>query len=396
MKEIIKAAVARVFKENYKSTARAVLNAGGARSGKSYALAQLLLMRARNNAGLNVGVTRKTMPALKMTAMRLFIDLLKKYKLYSAKNHNKMEHYYNLGSSRVQFFSLDDPEKIKSSEFNYIWMEEATEFSYADYITLLTRLSAPPAPNLKNQIFLTFNPSDANGWIAKNLLPSPDAQAIYSCYKDNPFLTKDYIETLESLKNVDENYYRVFTLGQWGGNKNIIYDNYGFADAPPPGAREIIWGLDFGFNNPTALVKIYLTDNGVSAEEKLYKTNLTNRNIIERLSSLIPPAERGQAIYADAAEPDRIKEIYDAGFNILPANKAVNLGIMSVKSRNLIILKSSANLIKEIQSYVWKTDLSGGALDEPVKFNDHALDALRYAVHTHFNAAAPEPRITFF
>ncbi|MCL2888439.1 MAG: PBSX family phage terminase large subunit [Elusimicrobia bacterium] len=396
MKEIIKATVARVFKENNKSTARTVVNAGGARSGKSYALAQLLLMRAHNNPGLNVGITRKTMPALKMTAMRLFIDLLKKYKLYSAKNHNKMEHYYDLGVSRVQFFSLDDPEKIKSSEFNYIWMEEATEFTYADYITLLTRLSASTAKNLKNQIFLTFNPSDANCWIAKNLLPSPDVQTIYSCYKDNPFLTADYIETLESLKNVDDNYYRVFTLGEWGRNKNIIYENYNFVDAPPQNALEIIWGIDFGFNNPAALVKIYLTDEGVTAEEKLYKTNLTNKNIIERLSSIIPPADRGQTIYADAAEPDRIKEIYDAGFNILPANKAVNPGIMSVKNRNLFILKSSANLIKEIQSYVWKTDLNGNVLEEPVKFNDHALDALRYAVHTHFAAATPEPRVTFF
>ena len=275
-------------------------------------------------------------------------------------------------------------------------MEEATEFTYADYITLLTRLSAPPAANLKNQIFLTFNPSDANCWIAKNLLPSPDTQVIYSSYKDNPFLTEDYIETLESLKNVDENYYRVFTLGRWGQNKNIIYDSYTFADAPPQNAREIIWGLDFGFNNPTALVKIYLAEEGVTAEEKLYKTNLTNKNLIERLSSIIPPAERGQPIYADAAEPDRIKEIYDAGFNILPANKAVGPGIMSVKSRNLFILKSSADLIKEIQSYVWKSDLNGGVLEDPVKFNDHALDALRYAVHTHFAAAAPEPRVTFF
>jgi len=396
MPEIIKAPVGRVFKENFKSTARAVVNAGGARSGKSYALAQLMLMRAYNYSGLNVGITRKTMPALKMTAMRLFIDLLKKYKLYSAKNHNKMEHYYNLNGSRVQFFSLDDPEKIKSAEFNYIWLEEATEFNYADYITLLTRLSAPAPAGLKNQIFLTFNPSDANCWIAKNLLTSPDARVIYSSYKDNPFLSKDYIDTLESLKNADENYYRVFTLGQWGRRQNIIYDNYNFIDAPPQNAREIIWGLDFGFNNPTALVKVYLADSGVCAEEKLYKSGLTNKELIDRLSSIIPPASRHETIYADAAEPDRIKEIFDAGFNIKPANKAVTQGIISVKSRALSVVKSSANLIKEIQNYVWKTDLNGNALEDPVKFNDHALDALRYAVHTHFSAAAPEPEITFF
>ena len=177
---------------------------------------------------------------------------------------------------------------------------------------------------------------------------------------------------------------------------NIVYDKYIFVDSPPRNAREIIWGLDFGYNNPTALVKIFLTDGGVTAEEKFYETGLTNKNIIERLSSAIPPERRSEPIYADSSEPDRIAEIYAAGFNIIPARKAVKPGVLSVKSKNLFIVKSSANLTKEIQSYVWKTDLNGNILEDPVKFNDHALDALRYAVHTHFSAGAPaEAEITF-
>ncbi|ACC98403.1 Phage terminase, large subunit [Elusimicrobium minutum Pei191] len=394
-KNLIKPKIGPVFKLNNKAGKRTVINVGGARSGKSHAVAQLLIMRALNLQGINVGITRKTMPALKMTAARLVTDLLKEYGLYSEKNHNKMEHYYNLGKSRIQFFSLDNPEKIKSAEFNYIWMEEATEFTYEDYVTLLTRLSAPIKEPYKNQIFLTLNPSDSNSWIAKKLLSAQNTQIIKSSYKDNPFLSKDYINTLLGLKDIDENYYRVFALGQWGANKNIVYDNYTFVDEIK-NTDNVIWGLDFGFNNPSALVKLYISDEGVYTEEKLYKSGLTNSALIKNLAEIIPPSQRHESIYADAAEPARIAEISEAGFNIHPALKDVKAGILSVKTKKLFINKNSSNLIKEIQGYCWKTDLNGNALEEAVKFNDHALDALRYALHTHFFISGKKPDVSFF
>lgn len=395
----IKIPVGKLFGRTLKAKATTVVNVGGARSGKSYAAAQILIMKALNEDGANIAVTRKTMPALKMTAYRLILELLQKYGLYKASSLNKTDNYYTLNKSRIQFFSLDDAEKIKSSEFNYIWMEEANEFTYNDYLVLLTRLSAPAAEGAKNKIFLTLNPTDANCWIAKNLLAREDVAVINSNYKDNKFLSGEYIDTLLSLKNHDSNAYNIFALGQWGSNEKTVYPNWQPADAPPDGCDEIIWGLDFGFNNPSALVKVYIKDRGCCAQEILYKTGLTNAELIENLKNIIAPTERAQPIYADAAEPDRIAEILAAGFNIHPALKAVNAGIMAVKASGLSITKCSANLIKEIQNYCWKTDNNGNTLEEPVKFNDHALDALRYAIYTYGmqnkqSCAAPD--ITFF
>jgi len=106
--------VTNIFKKNLTSKEKVIVNVGGARSGKSYAIAQMLILKANNIQGISIAVTRKTMPALKMTAYRLFINLLKEYGLYNAKKHNRTEHFYELGKSRIQFFSLDDPEKIKS------------------------------------------------------------------------------------------------------------------------------------------------------------------------------------------------------------------------------------------------------------------------------------------
>ncbi|HUT86156.1 MAG TPA: PBSX family phage terminase large subunit [Elusimicrobiales bacterium] len=392
----IKTKITNVFKRNFYSLARTVVNIGGARSSKSHSIAQLLIFKADTERNKNIGITRKTMPALKMTSYRLVIDLLKSYGLYNPKNHNKTEDYYELNSNRINFFSLDDPEKIKSTEFNYIWMEEANEFNYRDYITLLTRLSGKTNPKEKNKMFLSLNPSEANSWIAKKLIAQKNIEVIKSTYKDNPFINTDYIKILEDLKNQDENYYRIYALGQWGMSQNLVYSNYEFTDKLPCKPDETIWGLDFGYNNPSSLVRVDFKDRTPHIRQYLYETGLTNADIIVRLKKIIPQKNRHHEIFADSAEPDRIAEISREGFNIHPANKSVLAGIDTLKRFKLHITKDSANLIKEIQSYKWKTNSSGKSLEEPVKFNDHALDAVRYAIHSYIKKQGMMPEIITF
>ena len=375
--------VSKVFKQTFSANTTTVINVGGARSGKSYAMAQLLIYKAVNEI-CQIAVTRKTMPALKMTAMRLILNLLKDYNLFTPACLNKTENTYKMGRSMFQFFSLDDPEKIKSSEFNYIWLEEATEFTYQDYGVLLTRLSAPIINGKQNQIFLTLNPTDINSWIYKKLFTQKDITVIKSTYKDNNFLQQSYINTLLSLKNYDENAYKVFALGEWGASEKIIYKNWSLVDELPQNPSEIFYGLDFGFNNPTALVQVTVYDGKFYAKEILYQSGLTNTALTEKLKTLLNGQE-SKTIYADAAEPNRIAEISANGLNIKPAQKNVLNGIMSVKSDNFFVTKSSTNLIKELQTYSWKSDVNGNILEEPVKFNDHLLDALRYAIYTYRN-----------
>ena len=379
-----------VFKKNKEAQARTVINIGGARSSKSHSIAQLLLEKALREPGTQIGITRKTMPALRMTAYRLFVELAQSYGVYQRKQHSRTENFLTLGEgSRVQFFSLDNPERIKSTEFNYLWLEEANEFTFDDYIILLTRLSAKPFGGARNQLFLSLNPSDANGWIPKRLLPQKETLEIRSTYKDNPFVGTDYGKILEDLKHEDENHYRVYALGEWGVPKDLIYSKYSFVEELPQSYDEVIWGLDFGYNNPSALVKIAVRDGALFVQEKLYRSRLNTADLIAQLQELIPPEERGGHIYADSAEPDKIAELAAAGFNITGADKAVRHGIDMVSRFKLHLTRDSANLIKEIQNYKWKTAPGGVVLDEPVKFNDHALDALRYAVRSYFRTLPP-------
>jgi len=111
---------------------------------------------------------------------------------------------------------------------------------------------------------------------------------------------------------------------------------------------------------------------------------MNNFSWIDRLEAIIPAEGRGQAIYADSAEPDRIQEIFAAGFNIHPSVKGVTAGIDVVKRFRMHITKGSPNIEKEIRGYSWKRDKNGNILDEPIRFNDHAMKAIEYAVHSHF------------
>jgi phage terminase large subunit len=365
-----------VFTRNRAARTRTVVNIGGAGSSKSYSLAQLMIARGLKEKGKKFGITRKTFPALRRTAYDLIINLLKDYEVYGNCRHDRTNHLLTLpGESRFDFFSLDDAEKIKSADFNYIWMEEANEFSWDDYVTgALRSLRAPKAENDLNQIFLSLNPTDEYGWINEKLLQKDDVTVIHSTYRDNPFLDQDYIASLEALKTQDENYYRIYALGEWGRLENVIFRNYLPVDDWPPETQVWAYGLDFGFSNPTALVKVGVNEGIIYLQEILHRSHLTNAEVIEFLTHQ-PRAD----VYADSAEPQRIEEIRRAGVNIYPANKDVKFGLDLMKRRALKITRDSPNLLKEFISYQYKKDKDGRILEEPVKFNDHGIDAARYA-----------------
>jgi len=130
-----------------------------------------------------------------------------------------------------------------------------------------------------------------------------------------------------------------------------------------------------------------IKDWEIYLRELLYQTHLTNEDLIEKLKELIP--DKNRYTYADSAEPARIEEIARAGFNIHPADKSVKDGIDFVKRQKLHILKRSVNLIKEIGGYKYKEDKDGNVLEEPVKFRDHLMDAMRMAIYTHLKGEAP-------
>ena len=158
-----------LFTLNKEATTPIVVNVGGAGSSKSYSIAQLFVYKLVNEQDKVFGVCRKTFPALRMTSMGLILELLKKYGIYREQAHNKTANNYVYGSNIMWFFSLDEEEKIRSTNFSYIWIEEANELDWESYIILKLRLRAPVKEGEINQMFLSLNPSDSGSWIATKL-----------------------------------------------------------------------------------------------------------------------------------------------------------------------------------------------------------------------------------
>ena len=369
-----------VFARNLAAEEKTVVNRGGARSSKSYSIAQLLICKGTEGEH-NILVTRKTMPSLKMTAYPLITGLIKAYGYYDdACHYQSSPCHYQLGKTTFWFVSVDEIDKLKSTEFDIIWMEEANEYTWQEYIVLKLRLSGKPAPGERNHIYLSFNPVDQNHWIPTKLIPQPDVLEIVSTYRDNPFLDQDYVNMLLGLREEDPNYFKIYAEGEYGSVEGLVYSNWD-TRAIEGAPDDVYYGLDFGFNNPTALIEIAEKDKELYLSEKVYQNKLTTEDLLVMMAA--GGVAKKAKMTADSEDPKAIEEIFRADYNIHPAEKgpgSVRRGIDLCKRKRIHINPSSVNLIKEFKAYKWKTDKNGNPLDEPVKFLDHGMDATRYGV----------------
>jgi phage terminase large subunit len=369
--------VTPVYKWLVEESGRINLLKGGAGSSKSYSMAQyIILNKLCKYTNRVILVVRKTLPALRRTAMKLVLDLIDEYEI--PYTFNKTDLILNCRGNLVYFLSLDDPEKIKSMEANDIWVEEATEITLEDYRQLKLRMRRK---GVNNQMFLSFNPIDGSHWLKTEIADKGIAKINNSTHLDNVFLDEVYRNEIKNLINEDENYYRIYALGEWGILENLIYTSWQAMTEPPVNYKDISYGIDWGFESHCALVRVYWLDGDrVIWEELIYERKLTIPEFIEKTKSIIPEAERQKEFYAGTDEPGSIEEFYKAGFNIHKAVTDVRDGINWCKSHLVGLI--GANLIKEAQGYKRKEDKNGNVLEEPVKFMDHALDAGRYATYS--------------
>jgi phage terminase large subunit len=358
-----------VFHKAYRSSTRITCLQGGTRSSKTYSLCQLFIVKALRETGKVFTICRKTLPALKGTAYRDVLELLKELGLYSEEYHNKSELSYSLNGNLIEFISVDQPQKIRGRKRNYLWLNEANEFTYEDYQQLILRTT--------EKVYLDYNPSDPYSWIYEKVITRDDCTFFKSTYKANPFLDKDTIAEIERLKDLDPDYWQVYGLGEIGSIQTMIFRKFELVDEVQ--GNLVGYGLDFGFtNSPSALVAVYQSDDNLYIKEMLYEKRLTNTDLANKLKEF--KIDRQSEIVADSAEPKSIEEVYRSGFNIKPAKKGagIHLGIDIMRRYKLHITKDSLNAIKEFRSYKWATDKNGDVLNVPVKVNDHLIDATRY------------------
>lgn len=366
-----------------KSKARVQIHQGGTRSGKTMSITQCLIEWCWLNKDANkiITICRKTFPALKATVMRDFFTILEKENWYSQAHHNKSEATYVLFGNLVEFISVDNSEKIRGRKRDFLFCNEATELSLEEMRQLMLRTTF--------KIIIDFNPSFEFHWIYDELIPREDADFFQTTYLDNPFLGEETIAEIERLKNTDENFWRVYGLGERGASVATIFNHWKSFDNIPADYKLMNYGLDFGYtNHPSCLVAVYTNGEGFILDELIYATGFTNSRIAEEMR--IAGVGPHDVIIADCAEPKSIDEIHGFNFNIHSCRKgadSVRSGLDYMKSHPLGITAGSVNGIKEFRNYKYKEDRNGKILNTPVPAFDHFMDASRYAIT--FNQTNP-------
>ena len=385
----LKMRTTNVFRRNILSDSDIIVNRGGTRSSKTYSLCQLMMFKLISEPNKKIVIARKTFPALRHSVYKDMIDMLKEHEVYDLGVHNKSEHTftYRFTGSQIVFMSVDDPHKVRGLETNYCWLNEADAFTIDDFNQFYLRLSRKSDDDKRNQMYLDFNPSNMYSWIKTEIEDKRRGITIKSNYRDNSFLDRETINRIEFMKENDENFWRVFGMGEWGEIKGLIYNNWKVIDQMPTQYDWRFMGLDFGFtNDPSALIEIRKEGRHIYVKELIYETGLTNLDLIRRMTDI---GVNNVVIYADSAEPKSIAEINktpearSSRIKLVPCVKgrdSVKHGINLVKQQSLLITNNSHNTIKEIRNYKWQ-EKNGEMINAPINAQgDHALDALRYAI----------------
>lgn len=343
---------------------RIIVHQGGTRSGKTYSIQDLLIgICYRTN--LAISVCSVSLPHLKKGAMRDWREIMENKGGYNPNAHHMTDQLYRypLGSY-MEFFSVDDSKRVRGPGRDILHINEANLLTLETYRQLAIRT--------RKTIIMDYNPADEFSWIYDEVLPRKDCKFIQTTYLDNPFLSKEQRAEIEHLKTIDENFWRVYGLGERGTAQETIYHKYELYDQAPE--EDHCFGLDFGFNHPNALVKVTYHDGKLFLEQKFYQSHTTATDLI----AAIKPIVGHKYVYCDSARPEIIEEMMRAGISAYPADKSVKEGIDFVRSNRIFIHRESMDLQKEIRSYKWKKRPTGETLDEPVKAFDDLLDAARY------------------
>jgi phage terminase large subunit len=359
-----------VFEFLEDSPARISSLRGGTRSGKTVNTLVYWAVRLLRETGKTLTVARQTMPALRASAMRDFFEILNRLNLYDESQHNKTANEYHLNGNLVEFIGLNESMRVRGRKRDYLFLNEANECDAEAFRQLSFRTT--------EKIVLDYNPSEAFSWIYDDVETRDDCDLLVTTYLDNPFLEPSLVSEIERLRDADVDYWKIYGLGEIASGSTRIFTHWRtVTDSEyPHGKGERAYGLDFGYNNPTALTETILYDNTLFWREMLYETKLTTSDLIERLKAF--PELKGARLVGDAAEPKTIEEIGRAGFRIVGGHKGVKDTVDFVKSKSLRIHEGGANLLREVKRYSWKKDKNDKVLDEVVAFDNHAIDAGRY------------------
>ena len=345
---------------------------GGTSASKTISVLLFLIHLSQSDKTKKLtSVVAESIPHLKRGAMRDFKNIMQAHGYWKDGLWNATDSIYTFETgSQMEFFSADNPTKLRGGRRDRLFMNEANNMTLDMFNELEVRT--------KELVYLDWNPTHEFWFYTDVKGTREDVEFITLTYKDNEALSKEIVSSIEARKG-NARWWRVYGLGELGELDDKVYTDWQIIDEIPHEARLEKRGLDFGYtNDPTAIIDIYKYNGGFIFDEVCYQKGLSNRDI----SNIIKDLDRTLTV-ADSSEPKSIDEIKSYGINIIGAKKgkdSVNQGINFIQDQKVSITKRSVNMIKEYRNYLWLIDKQGKTLNTPIDMFNHAMDAIRYAL----------------
>jgi len=417
-----------VYKEQ---SPRQIVAWGGSRSSKTYSILQLFVLILRTKRNLKITVWRDTRVTCRGTVMDDFNKILwSDDSLTREFLANKTTGTYTnkKTSSRIIFEGADQIGKVLGMTQDIAYFNEVSEFSEEVYMQITQRTS--------QTVFCDYNPS--KNFFLEKYRGSPDTVFIHSNYEKNsfcpinivrqlnsykPLLKEQFVnetdfnlvsgsKSIETVREIIKNYdpnkiadiikswenvkggtanlyrYNVYCIGIKAEKPNKVHHGWGLIRDDDYNALPFVeyYGTDFGLTKPTAIVGVKFDGDKTFYVKPLCYIPAVEASGIRSLGLdyIKPRMSRASFNVGDSAKQLFINELNDADILTIPAvkgNNSVQYGIASMKAYNFFYVYES-NFVQEYESYEFNIDRYGLATDEPIKKDDHYMDALRYII-TH-------------
>jgi phage terminase large subunit len=392
-----------------------VINQGGTASGKTYSIMQLLITHCINQPNIYCQVYGRYLTSLKRDAIRITQDIFKSSPVLQSflTSYNKTECcFYFANGAVIKFSDLEDPSKAKGVKSDYCYFSEANHISKEAFDEGQTRC--------KGVTYIDYNPN-AKFW-AHDLIGLPHVAFFRSNYLHNPFLWERdargafvldrngqrkphpkiaIVRNILNRRN-DKAWFSVYGLGYTGKTEGLVFKKTRKVAAFPCDYKDLeqkAVGIDFGYSrDQTAIVLAAPYGNEIFVEELAYSTHMNDDDIANVLLKAIKDGKitKDTPIFGDpAGGGDRIVEdVIKNKYGFRKAKKAekpagsIQQGIDWLnKFDSINILATSLNIWSEIMSYIYVEDPNQP--NKPIDKNNHAMDALRYAIYWLIYKAPP-------
>jgi phage terminase large subunit len=414
-----------------------VLLAGPAGTGKSRAALEKMHLAALKYPGMRAVIVRKTQTSLASTALATFRQYVAKEAIkrqtvswYGGSPAEAPQYRYDNGST-IHVIGMDKATKIMSAEYDLVFCQEATELTLDDWEAITTRLRNGVMPY--QQLIADCNPSHPTHWLRQRA--ETGQLVMINCrHEDNPMLYEDdgtltargvdYMSKLDALTGVRKARLR---YGQWVAAEGIIYEEW--SDAvhlvdrfEPPESWPRYWSIDFGYTNPFVWQSWAIDPDGRAyLYRELYMTGRTVAQHADQVNKIVRPfgvwkEPRPVRVLADHDAENRAVFAQSVGISTTPADKKVLEGIQLVQERlkvaavgqprlflmrdigierdeTLADARKPMSTYEEIMGYVWDTGAGKATKEQPLKKDDHGMDALRYLVSDLDGGSKPRVRM---